>query len=227
MRRHVVVVNLEQVLVLVAHGECAGGARREHVVARGDGLAHGRHVEFSLLLGLVAQSVGYECHTAALLLLQQAHAIAAGVKDLQQIFRQLREVVVGVAAVEVGHVLLVCLLLCRVLLVPLLEGLERVGREGAVLVDFQHAVHDRLHRLQSQGEIGDGCEVVGQRSDEVRVGQHAVTQRRLGRAVSVRDSLALPPTPGSRPCKWSTSGTARSCVCSCFPSVSVWILLLP
>ena len=73
--------------------------------------------------------------------------------------------------------------------VPLLESLERIGRERAVPVYAHHAMEHRLDRSQPQGEVRERREVVRQRAHKVGVGQHAVAKTRRMGAVSDAGSL--------------------------------------
>ena len=121
---HVVIVDAEQVLIFVAHGECASGAGGECHATLLLSTTYACDVHLALLLGLCRLHVGYQSHAAALLLVEEVDAITHGIHYLHEVFTQLWIVVVGVATVEIAHLIaILALRLCSILAIPCLEAL--------------------------------------------------------------------------------------------------------
>lgn len=146
---YVAVLDVQQMRIFVTDGERTGAACRQYGFAPIDSFFHDIDVVLSLFCRLFVQTVSDHGYTAAFLVIKQPYADAACVEDLQKIAGELREVVVSVAAVEIADMFRIGFLLLGVLLIPLLEGLERIGGEGTVLVDLHDAVHHSFHGFQA------------------------------------------------------------------------------
>ena len=174
---HVVVVDSEQMLIFVAHGECAcaaGGERHPTLLL---GFAYAGNVHLALLAGLRRLTVGNQRHAAALFAFKQLHTVANGVHYLHQVLRQLRIVVVGVATVEIAH-LMSKLALCGsgVFAIPRFEALARVFGECGVRRDAEHGIHCSLHRVKLQRSIHHGSHACGKAAHNVGVGKQNLAQ---------------------------------------------------
>ena len=154
MIAHVGIVDVQQMLVFIAHGERASRAHREHRFLAFHSFAHRVYIHFALLFGLPRQPIGNQRHTTTFLFRQQTHSITTGIHQLHQILTQLRIIIIGITPMEKGHKPMVLFLLMSMLLIPLFKGLEGIRRERAMLINAHHAVQHRFHRLQSQSKIG-------------------------------------------------------------------------
>ena len=133
--------------------------------------------------GLAGHAVGDEGDAAAALLVQQADAHAQGIEHLHQVLAQLREIVIHIAAVEIGHLLGENRLLLGPALEPALETAGDIGRERPALVHLQEGVQGRFGDGHPRDAVHHGRERTGQRAHEIRGGQDAVPELGLGLVV--------------------------------------------
>ncbi len=176
--------------IFIAYGEAACRGSEQHVESVVHSLADGAQIEFGVACGLIDAAVGNLGHTAALLPGQKPHTDADGIEHSDEVLPQLREIIVDVAAVEVGRLAGIQRLCPRCLAaIPGLEACRGVLRECAVPVDAHRGIHQILHRVQPEGEIHQWSEGRCHRSHEVGIGQHGVAQRRA--ALGIFDAGGL------------------------------------
>ncbi|MNS28984.1 hypothetical protein D3C72_609750 [compost metagenome] len=123
----------------------------------------------SLFTRPVGKAVGNQRHAAAPLFIQQLHAGAHCIQHADQIFAQLRVVIVYVTAVEERGLVGVLRLSLGNAFIPAAESPVGVFGQSAVMIDFERHVEELSHRFQRGRRIHQRGERGGDAAHQIRM----------------------------------------------------------
>ena len=107
-------------------------------------------IDISLFPSLFDKTIRNQRHPATFFFFQQPHPDPEGIHNLNEIFPQLRVIVIHITSMEITHLFRKSKLFFHLFLIPAFESSESIFRESTAMIDFQHSIQNRFYRCQSQ-----------------------------------------------------------------------------
>ena len=173
-----IIIDIQQVIIFLSHGEGAGASCGYDVHALGSGLSHCCHVGHPLSACFPWHAVGYLGHSTAFLSLEELNAISDGIHHLHKVLAQLRIVVVYITAMEETHLMREAPLLCGTILEkPLTESLRCILGHGSPLVYGHDTMHEhRLEERDGKHGVHYGSHLGGHCTHEISIAEEGFAQ---------------------------------------------------
>ena len=135
--------------IFIPDCKSTGGTCRQNGFSPADSLSQGSQVGLGLFCRTFLETVGNQGNATAFFIFKQIDTVTDCIHDCDEILCQLREIVVGIAAVEIRNFLRESILsLPGVLSEPGDEFLRTVFRESTMFVNAKSTVHHGLDRLE-------------------------------------------------------------------------------
>ena len=136
-------------------------------------------IDISLFPSLFDKTIRNQRHPATFFFFQQPHPDPEGIHNLNEIFPQLRVIVIHITSMEITHLFRKSKLFFHLFLIPAFESSESIFRESTAMIDFQHSIQNRFYRFQSQRCIHNRRHRSGESPDQIGIRQNKIPYSRF------------------------------------------------